>query len=304
VNRVTPSIRQPLFWCAVLIIVLLSLLTPAILLTISLIMVPMLMLYLKLDLKRFILAYVSTLFVLFVLLGGSGLGVLLSLFSLFFIPAVITMGQLYKKGISAKAVIVAGILSLITEILLLLFMSYSAGMNPIGNFKLMFMNNLALMPENVRVLITPEYVEQAVLILPFLILFLTSFYIMLTHAITRRLLKKSSTPLSGLPPIREWRLPKSMVWYFLTVFVLGLFIDGKSDLYFQMIVYNFLPLFMVLFLAQTMGLLYDFFHPRKWRHIIPFFVVLLSFVPILLYLMLLVAILDIMLPLRQRFITK
>jgi uncharacterized protein YybS (DUF2232 family) len=267
-------------------------------------MIPMLVLYLKLDLKQFIMAYVSSLFVLFVILGGSGLGVLLDLFSLFFIPAVITMGQLYKKGISVKAVIVAGVLALITEVLLLLLMSYSTGMDPIGNLKSMITNNLALMPENLRIRFKPEDVEKAAWILPILILMVTSYYIMLTHAITRWLLKKSITPLSGLPPMREWRLPKSMVWYFFGVFVLGLVIDAKADVYFQMIVYNFLPLFMVLFIAQTMGLLYDFFHLRRWKHIIPFFVVLLSFIPILLYLIIFAAILDIMLPLRQRFLTK
>jgi uncharacterized protein YybS (DUF2232 family) len=267
-------------------------------------MVPMLMLYLKLDLKRFILAYVSSLFVLFVILGGNGFGVLLDLLSLFFMPAVITMGQLYKKKVGVKAVLAAGILALIAEILLLLFMGYSTGMDPVGHFKSMYTDNLALMPAVFREGLTADYVEKVTWMLPFIILAFTAAYILFTHGITRWLLRKSESPLPGLPPMNKWRMPKSMVWYFLIVFAIGLIINKDSDVYFQMIVYNFLPLFMLVFVAQTMGLLYAIFQLQRWKPILPLLVVLLSFVPILLYLICLVAILDIMLPLRQKFNTK
>src|SRR5665647_24124 len=105
VNRLTPTLRQSVLWCAVLIIELLSLATPVNFLTIMLIMVPMLILYLKLDLKSFILAYVSSLFVLFVIVGG-GWVILLIMYSLFFVPPTVAMGQLYKKAASIRSVLV------------------------------------------------------------------------------------------------------------------------------------------------------------------------------------------------------
>jgi uncharacterized protein YybS (DUF2232 family) len=301
VNRMTPTLRQSLLWCAVLIIELLSLGTPANFLTITLIMVPMLMLYLKLDLKQFSLAYVSSLFVLFAILGGGGLALLLIMYSLFFIPPAVAMGQLYKKRASVINVLVVAILVLIAEILLLLFMGHSTGMDPVGHLQTILTNNVAILPEQYREYVSADYVEKITWMLPFLLLVFAAFYVMLTHAITRRLLKKSTTPLPGLPPMHEWRLPKSMVWYFLIVLAIGLFITEQSDLYFQMIVYNLLPLFMVLFVTQAVGLLYAFVHFKKWNRIIPLLMILLSLLPPVLYLVCLLGVMDILMPLRHRF---
>jgi uncharacterized protein YybS (DUF2232 family) len=301
VNRLTPTVRQSLLWCAVLIIELLSLVTPANFLTITLIMVPMLMLYLKLDLKQFSLAYVSSLFVLFVILGGGGLALLLIMYSLFFIPPAVAMGQLYKKSASIKTVLIVSILVMIAEILLLLFMGYASGMDPVGQLQTILTNNTAILPEKYRDYVSADYVEKITWMLPFLLLVFAAFYVMLTHAISRKLLKKSTTPLPGLPPMHEWRLPKSMVWYFLIVLTIGLFITTQSDLYFQMIVYNLLPLFMVIFVTQAVGLLYAFVHFKKWNRFIPLLMILLSLLPPVLYLVCLLGIMDILMPLRQRF---
>ena len=113
------------------------------------------------------------------------------------------------------------------------------------------MYDAAVLPKEYRKYIGTDYVEKFTWMLPLLLLLFAAFYVFLTHAITRRLLKKSTSPLPGLPPIHEWRLPKSLVWYFLVVLAIGLFITDKSDFYFQMIVYNLLPLFMVLFVIQA-----------------------------------------------------
>ena len=299
-NRLTPTLRQSVLWCAVLIIELLSLATPVNFLTIMLIMVPMLILYLKLDLKSFILAYVSSLFVLFVILGG-GWAFLLIMYSLFFVPPTVAMGQLYKKAASIRSVLVIAILVLIAEVLILLLMGHATGMDPIGHLKTILTDNLAILPKQYRDVVGKDYVEKVTWMLPFLLLVFAAFYVLLTHAITRRLLKKSPDSLTGLPPIRDWRLPKSMVWYFLAVLAIGLFITEQSDLYFQMIVYNLLPLFMVLFVVQALSLLYAFVYYKKWNKFIPILVIVLCILPPVLYVVCILGIMDILMPLRQRF---
>ena len=158
----------------------------------------------------------------------------------------------------------------------------------------------AILPEQYREFGT-DYVEKITWMLPFLLLLFAAFYVFLTHAITRRLLKKSTSPLPGLPPMHEWRLPKSMVLYFLIVLTIGLFITEQSDLYFQMIVYNLLPLFMVLFTVQAVGLLYAFVHFKKWNRFIPLVMILLCLLPPVIYLVCLLGVMDILMPLRQRF---
>lgn len=300
-NRMTPNLRQPLLWCAVLIIELLSLVTPVAILTVFLIMIPMLVLYLKLDLRPFILAYISSLFVLFAVLGGSALSFFLIIYSLFFIPPTIAMGHLYKKAASIRAVFIVTILVVIGEILILLLMGHSTGMDPIGGLNTFLINNLDEMPEQYRKYINEGEVERFTLLLPLLILLGSAFYVLITHAVTRKILKKSSNPLPGLPPIRDWRLPKSMIWYFFAVLAIGLFITEQSDLYYQMIVFNLLPLFMVLFVIQATSLMYAFVYFKKWFKFIPIVIVVLSLFPPVLFVLCLVGIMDILMPLRQRF---
>jgi uncharacterized protein YybS (DUF2232 family) len=268
-------------------------------------MIPMLMLNLKLDLKRFSLAYISSLFVLFAAMGGTAGGVVLVMLSLFFVPAVITMGQLYKKRSSAKTVIIASIAVILAEILLLMLMGFTTGLNPIGGFKTWLTGNITLLPEAVRTLMPSGYVDKAALMIPLLMLVFSAYYVLLTHGITRRLLKKSNTPLPGLPSIRLWKLPKSMAWYFLIVIGIGFIIDNSSDLYFQMIVYNLLPLFILIFIAQAIGFLYDYAHWKQWNRVIPAAaIVLMIFIYPLLYLACLLGLLDVMFSLRKRFTTK
>jgi uncharacterized protein YybS (DUF2232 family) len=267
-------------------------------------MVPMVMLYLKLDLKQFSLAYVSSLFVLFMVLSGGGLGIFLIMISLFFMPAVVTMGQLYKKGASAQSVLTAAIVVTIAEVLLLLFMGYGAGMDPIGSFKNMLSNNLMQMPVKFRDMVPTGYADKVTWMLPFFILSFAAFYVFVTHGIVRKLMKKTEAPLPSLPPMHEWRMPKSMVWYFFIVLAIGLIITDKSDLYFQMVVINLLPLFVVIFVAQAIGLLYAFVQYKKWSRVIPILVMVLCLLPPVLYLVCFLGILDIVMPLRQRFFTK
>jgi uncharacterized protein YybS (DUF2232 family) len=257
-------------------------------------------LYLKLDLKQFSLAYVSSLFVLFVVLSGGGLGIFLIMISLFFIPAVVTMGQLYKKGASARSVLVASILVMIAEILLLLFMAYGSGMDPIGSFKNMLSTNIAQLPAVFKDMVPTGYVEKVTWLLPFFILSFAAFYVFLTHGIVRKMMKKTESPLPHLPPMHEWRMPKSMVWYFFIVLAAGLMITDQSDLYYQMVVINLLPLFMVIFVVQAVGLLYAFVQFKKWSKLIPILVIVLCLLPPVLYLVCFLGIIDIMMPLRQR----
>lgn len=303
-NRITHRIRQPLLWCAVLIVGLISLLIPLInVITIQLLMIPILMLYMKLDVKQFCLAYVSSLFVLFLFMGGAG--AVLAMYSLFFIPPVVVMGQLYKKGAAARTVLFVTSLMLIGEILLLLIMSYGTGLHPIESFKTLLNENISSIPDSLRQYIPNGYADTMTLMIPFLLVISVAYYVNLTHRLSRRLLKKSATPLPAFSPIRTWKLPKSIMWYFLIVIGMNFWVNVNSDLFFRMIVLNLLPLFVVIFIVQAIGLLYDFVYWKKWSRAVPVIAIaLIILISPLLYLACLIGLLDVLLPLRKRFSDK
>ena len=304
VNWLSNPKWQPFVWSGILVLVLLSFFTPLILITIHLIMVPALVLFMKLDLRRFVLLYSASLFLFFAFTFGYGFVWILG--SLFYLAPVIVMGVLYKRKASAQAALTAGTLTLIAELLLFLFMIYMAGYRPIEKLKQVFLANLLTVPEQFRVNLPPESIDLVMQMIPIFLVTFSIYYVFVTHGVTRRLLRNSDTPLPGLPPIREWMMPKTMVWYFLGVLLLSLFVTLKSDPYFMMIVLNLLPLFSLAFAIQFVGLLFYIAHQKKWKRsgvivLVILLVVITMILSPILYLLSLIGLLDVMFNLRKRW---
>jgi len=306
-NRLAHPMKQLLFWCAILLIEMLSMFSPFIILTIHLVMVPILMLYMQLNLKQFCLAYGITLFVLCVITGGHGIG--LALLSLFFVPTVVVMGRLYKRKLMARTVIISGVVMLIGEILLVLLVGFWAGLNPIENFKSTISQSYSLLPASFHSLdqsLFNTYLDLFAQMIPFFILLFAVLYTVLTHGIVRGLLKKSASPLPGLLSIRLWKLPKSTVWYFMIVLGISFFVNSHSDPYLQMVFVNLIPLFFLLFIIQAISFMYDVAFYKRWRRgsavlIILLIALLIIFLPFVLYVIVLLGFMDVLFPIRQSY---
>lgn len=296
----------PLIICSIVyILMLLSLLTPALLLTMWFLMVPVLILYVKLDVKRFALFYGISLFVVYLLTAWIG-PMLLSL-SLFFLPPVIVMGNLYKKKAPSKSVITAGIVTLLAEALLSLLIGFALGLDPISKFRSFMLDYVGSLPSAFLGMMQlgdkEQYVDLLVQVIPLDLILFAYLYTVINHWVTRRILNRMGEELPGLKPLREWRLPKTFVWLYLLAFALDLFMPGGDRSLLATLLMNLLPLLMLAFTQQALSFLYFIAHERNRTKALPVMavIVLILFFPLLIVVYSLLGVLDAALPLRERF---
>ncbi|MEC0226779.1 DUF2232 domain-containing protein [Paenibacillus alba] len=294
---------QSIIWSAVTIVSLLSLMTPFIIFTFSFLIIPVLMLYVKSSTKRFVISYVVSLLVVYLLTQWHGIS-LISV-SLFFLPPVLVMGNLYKRKAAARSVLTAGIITFLAESLITLLIGYSLGFDPVAKFKNFMIDSIASMPAGIQEVLPKDqnwYVNFIVQVIPLYLIFVALFYTFVTHGISRWLLNKTGEGIPGLRPMREWMLQKSLVWLYLIVFVLDLFTNPNSNSFIPTLLMNAMPLLMLAFTIQAICFLFFVAHANKWKPILPIAaIILVCFMPPLFIVYSLLGVFDVAFPIRERF---
>lgn len=304
-NQVFKNGRLPFFWSLIFILFLLSLLvTPLNMITINLVMVPLLFLYAKMNWKGFALTLAANLLILFLVAGQIGL--VLAIVPLFFLPASIVMGRLYKLKASAQRVVVTGTLVLVAEMLIMLLSARMSGIDIIGSFKATLQDSLNMLPDSVKSYIPEDSVAITVRMIPFFIILFSVYYSFLTHGVTRWLLRKTGVSVPGLPPLVRWKIPRSLVFYYLAVIVLDLVVGtGGADSYAGMIVLNLLPLLTIAFMVQGISFLSFFISKGRGNKAVPWISgIIIAVVPWMIYLFGMLGLLDTAFPIRERFSDK
>ncbi|WP_230633165.1 DUF2232 domain-containing protein [Paenibacillus athensensis] len=292
-----------LIWSLVTVVWLLSFMTPLLPLTIGFLMVPVLMLYVKTTTRSFILYYVGSLLVVYLLSALQGL-FLISI-SLFFLPPVLAMGSLYKRKAAARTVLTAGTVTLLGESLLSLMISALSGLNPIGSYKAMmndYFQNI-MQPALKQMLGSDQdlYLNAMVQWIPTFLIMMAVFYVFVSHGLSRWLLNKTGESIPGLRPMREWMLPRTFVWLYLLALILGLFIPTSTSMV-STILQNLLPLLIFVFTIQALAFLYYIIHQKGWNRALPFTATaLLAIMWPLMFVYSLLGVVDVAFPIRERF---
>jgi uncharacterized protein YybS (DUF2232 family) len=297
-------------WSLLTVALLLSIITPINIITLNLLMVPVLIQYVKLETRRFMLYYGLSLAIVYVVTSAvfSGwAGVIFVAISLFFLPPVIQMGNLYKKRAPARAVITIGSITLLTEMLLTILIAYMFGFNIIAKVKQFMLQSIAMVTEQFKIVMVvdaDEVVQAAIQRIPLAMIASSLFIVILTHWIVRKLLNRSGEALLGFRPVRDWMLPRSFVWYFVIAMLLQFFVrDTDSILY--IVLMNSLPLLSALFAIQAIAFLFHVAHVKKWKRTLPIIgIVVLIMVPLAFFMFSLLGLFDVAFPIRERMASK
>lgn len=294
-------------WSLIYIALLLSIFFPPLsMVTVCLVMVPVLIMYVKLDVNRFIVHYAICLIVTYlmatILFVGWGGSMILSL-SIFFLPATIQMGNLYKKRASARSVITAGAVTLLVELLLVLIAITLFGMNPIGKMKQFMANSIQTISPQLQSMMgmdADEMIRLMVQMLPLYMIGFSVFYAVISHAIGRRILVHLGESIPAFKPIREWMLPKSLIWIYLLAMVLEMFVKDTGSLVYTVLV-NLLPLLTTIFSVQAVAFLFFIAHTRRWNKTLPIIgIIILVFFSPAYFVFSLLGIFDVAFPIRER----
>ncbi|MFY0761201.1 YybS family protein [Metabacillus dongyingensis] len=137
-------------------------------------------------------------------------------------------------------------------------------------------------------------------LIPSLLVSVSFIFAILSHAVTIPVLKRLKIQLVPLKPFREWKLPTSIVWYYLIVsFLFFLNLDTGSFLYIAAV--NLLFVLQVLLVVQGFSFIFFYSHVKNYSKAIPVTAIILSLIlPILMYLVRILGIIDLAFNLRGR----
>ncbi|WP_151733361.1 DUF2232 domain-containing protein [Paenibacillus tengchongensis] len=293
-------------WSIVYLLLLLSLSTPLLIITTLFMFIPAVVLFTALNTKQFILHVLPVLLIVGLI---SPVYVLLAVY--FLIPALV-MGRWYKKRASAMSTILAGMFAILGEYLLILLLGtllfnfdLSTYVNDMMQTALApltdlgtanpLMNDLGFTSADVHTL---SY--WTVQIIPMTLIVSSFLLSVITHSIVRPILNSMEYAVPKLKPAREWRLPRSFIWYYLIGVVITLLFGSAESGFMSMITANLLPLLRIVFKIQTIGFLFFLVYERKWSKA----VALVLSIPVILFPGLwIIGVIDLAMPLRQ-LITK
>ncbi|QKS57814.1 DUF2232 domain-containing protein [Paenibacillus barcinonensis] len=261
-------------WSVAWLLLLLSLLTPLSVLSIFFMMVPGVILYASLSVKSFIwhilpvavvLAVVHPIYLLFMLV--------------FILPAIV-MGNAYKKQKSALFTLMTGGGTMLAEYLLLLLVgslifhfdlsSYikdvvQLTIEPLTNSSSQMINGFVWTPE-----MTEDVAKQTQLMIPFALVVTSMVMAFITHVIARPILSVMGMNVPKLPPAREWRMPRSLIWYYFLALIIEVVSRQSDGTYWKMIAMNMSPLINLGFMIQAIGFFFFLSHLKRWNPVIPY----------------------------------
>lgn len=292
-------------WSVVYLLLLLSFATPFSFITIFVMLLPGVILYTTLSLRAFLI-HTAVVWAAASLLLSNPMIILVAVF--FMIPVVV-MGHLYKKKASALKVVAMGTGTLLVEFLLAFLaitvifdFNLASSIEDTLNMMTAFMQNMADSELVATELVwSPEVAQQlsslAARMTPFTMIVCSLLLAAVTHMIARPTLNSLGHAVPSFPPLRDWRLPRSLIWYYLATVLLMLF--GSAALmegFIGTILLNLSPMLNFLFMIQAASFFFFLAYHKKWNPAIPILLIIaMLFIPPLK----IAGILDIAAPLRE-----
>jgi len=303
--------RFTLVWSLIHIALLLMVFTPLGLIGASLLMTPIVVQSVKLKPGVFSMVFAGNVILTGLaaaLLGWAGAGFVAMLLALFFLIPSLVMRMMYKRQTAAHSVLIAGVVTILAQLLLLLLILYSFGYNVTTYVKQGLTESMTMAESVMNMNIPQESIDTLIRTvsqtIPLYLILFSVFYVVVTHAVSRYALQKSGETIAGLKPMREWKLPKSLVWYYL-IALLASFIVTDPDSVISVMLLNLIPLLMLAFAVQAASLLFFAADVKQWSRswIIVLLIVLgmvILVIPPLLQIIALIGVFDVAFPLRDR----
>jgi len=289
---------MPAVWSGIYFLLLFSLFTPLNLITICFLMIPPAVLYVLAGRRLFALYAAAPLAVMAALSGDAGWFLVLLALG-FLLPAAV-MGELYVRSRPARQAVAGGAAALVGEMVLILMALTVNGVQVGREIRQYFRTGYETLPEALKAAVPPETLElsaaTAVQMIPFFMIVTGLFYALLTHLVAGGLLRAMGVQVPKLKPIREWMLPRPLVWFYLIAILMDLFMNKNAATIWTALLVNALPLLMLLFGVQAVSFASYYVHVKRRLRAFPFITAILF--PVLPQIVSLLGVFDVAFPLR------
>jgi uncharacterized protein YybS (DUF2232 family) len=138
-------------------------------------------------------------------------------------------------------------------------------------------------------------------LLPSMLVLSAFILVFLIQAINFPVLKRFGLNLPRWNAFRELSLPKSILWYYLITAVLSLVLQPEQGSYMHTALLNLAYILQILLVVQGLAFIYFISHLKGWPKAIPVVLTILLFiVPLILYIIRILGIIDLGFDLRKR----
>ncbi|MFC4619690.1 YybS family protein [Camelliibacillus cellulosilyticus] len=146
-----------------------------------------------------------------------------------------------------------------------------------------------------------DTIKMMATLTPLLLTLSGVFYALITQLIGLPIIKRLGVKIPKWLPFREWRLPRSLIWYYLAVLIIMLFGHVAQGTTLFIVCFNIYQLLEFAMILQGITFIFFLCHSRKMNVSIPIIVSILAlFVPFLLYIVRILGIIDLGFDLRTR----
>ncbi|MEM5018395.1 YybS family protein [Metabacillus indicus] len=230
--------------------------------------------------------------------------------TLIFSISGIVMGHFYRKKQTAGALI-AGTLSFLLSFVVLYAASVAFfQVDPVKEMTAA-MDETFEMARSMMAAVGQEANEDAIqqleeqmkligYLIPSVLLSSAFIFTLLSHAAAIPVMKRLNVQMAKIKHFREWKLPSSIVWYYLGVSFL-MFFDLQEGSFLFIAAVNLLFTLQMLLVIQGFSFIWFYSYVKNYSKAIPIVAVIVSLiVPILMYLVRILGIIDLAFNLRGR----
>ncbi|MDT8862810.1 DUF2232 domain-containing protein [Alkalihalobacillus sp. MEB130] len=221
----------------------------------------------------------------------------------------IVVGELYRRKLSGFGVLIgAGLVYTANMLLAFLGLILVFGENPMQLAAELMreqidaaqstLGGFAQNPEQLEQMY--EVIHTLVYLAPVMIVGVGVTLALLTKVLSYYLLKRLGHEVHSLPPFREWRFPRSFLWYYLIVMILAM-VGAEEGTMMFLIIWNLFPLLEVIIAVQGFAVIFYYFYKKKVTAVVPIIILVAGvLLPPLLYIIRIIGIIDLGFDLRKR----
>lgn len=223
----------------------------------------------------------------------------------------LTMGYLYKRGNALPAYVGGILIAIINFIVLLVVLNGFYEINIAEYLKQLLatsidssagMKNIFGDSEQTEFILESykSFYENIGEYLPLLFILYAVFAVSLNHFVVVRLMKKLGVSIPRFPAVKNWRFPKSIIFYYLIV-VLIMMIEPLYEIYtLRLFAINLYPLLQIILILQGISFIFYYGEHKKWGKKIKVITIFALFIPILSQVIQMIGIIDMGFNLRKK----
>jgi len=221
----------------------------------------------------------------------------------------LAMGVLYRRNGSIFALIGGGLVTIVNLIFVLAISNFLFKVNIVENIKeylLQSLNTIEAIIKSADPLLADQaftayqdFFNTIEIIIPFMIITFSVLFTMINYSVSRMILNRLGTKIEGLPPFREWTLPKSVFYYYI-ITIIAMMTPLMEQAVFKTIFANLYPLLQILFIIQGLSFVFFYVFQKKKGKAWQVIASICAFIPLLSQVIHLLGIFDLGLNLRKK----